>query len=117
MQNWQPLSEIFVAVFANQDFAFWRQRLKTFSGQWAPVQSFQDLVADPQPLANGMLAEVEAVDGGEKMRIARGPVQFNQTASPVRRAPQASEHTESFLLELGLDWERLEALKTAGVIT
>ncbi len=117
MQNWQELSEIMVAIFAKRDFAFWRQHLKTFTGQWAPVQSFQDLVADAQPLANGMLAEVEAVDGGEPMRIARGPVQFNQEPCPVRRAPQASEHTETFLLELGLDWERLESLKVAGVIT
>ena len=117
MQNWQAASDIMVEAFAARDFAYWRGHLKTFSGQWAPVQSFVDFVHDEQALANGMLADVEAADGGAPMRVARGPVQFNQTEAEVRRAPQASEHTESFLLEMGLDWERLESLKAAGVIT
>jgi crotonobetainyl-CoA:carnitine CoA-transferase CaiB-like acyl-CoA transferase len=117
MQNWQDASAIMVEAFASRDFFYWRHHLKTFSGQWAPVQSFIDFVQDEQALANGMLAEVEAADGGAPMRVARGPVQFNQTNAEVQRAPQASEHTEAFLLELGLGWDRLAQLKSNGTIT
>lgn len=117
MKNWQDASAIMAEAFAARDFAYWRNHLKTFPGQWAPVQSFMDFVEDEQALANGMLADVEAADGGEPMRVARGPVTFNQTPADVHRAPQASEHTESFLLELGVDWERLNELKAKGVIT
>jgi crotonobetainyl-CoA:carnitine CoA-transferase CaiB-like acyl-CoA transferase len=117
MQNWQAASDIMAETFAAKDFVYWREHLKTFPGQWAPVQSFVDFAADEQALANFMLADVEAIDGGAPMRIARGPVTFNQTPANVQRAPQASEHTESFLLELGLDWAQLSALKTAGVIS
>ena len=67
-------------------------------------------------LANDMFFEVETIDGSGPMKIVRGPVQFNHEAFASTRAPQASEHTETVLLELGLEWERIERLKASGAI-
>ena len=75
-----------------------------------------DLASDDQALANDMLFEVEAVDGGEPIKLVRGPVQFNHQQTNTSRAPQASEHTETYLMELGLEWDRIEALKSKGAI-
>ena len=81
-----------------------------------PTQSLVDLADDEQALANDMIVEVEAADGGKPFKVVRGPVQFNHEPLETTRAPQASEHTEIVLMELGLDWDRIEELKEAGAI-
>lgn len=116
MQNWKEVGERVAAAFAAKPFEYWRQHLKTMKGQWAPVQSLLDLASDEQALANDMLFEVESADGGRPIKLVRGPVQFNHQPVQTTRAPQASEHTESFLMELGLEWERIEQLKAKGAI-
>jgi crotonobetainyl-CoA:carnitine CoA-transferase CaiB-like acyl-CoA transferase len=116
LQNWRAASDILVAAFAQQPFAFWRERLKTYTGQWAPIQSLRDLTTDEQALANDMIFEVESADGGKPMRLVRGPVQFDGTPVKTTRAPRPSEHTEALLLEMGLEWERIEALKKKGSV-
>jgi crotonobetainyl-CoA:carnitine CoA-transferase CaiB-like acyl-CoA transferase len=114
--NSKAASDLMVKAFAGKPFAYWRQHLKTMKGQWAPFQSLLDLAVDDQALANDMICEVEAGDGGAPFKVVRGPVQFNHEPLQTTRAPQASEHTETFLLELGLEWERIEHLKAAGAI-
>jgi crotonobetainyl-CoA:carnitine CoA-transferase CaiB-like acyl-CoA transferase len=114
--NAAAASEIIVEAFAEKPFAYWRQHLKTMKGQWAPVQSLMDLTTDDQALANDMIIEVEAADGGKPMRLVRGPVQWDHEPLETTRAPQASEHTEEVLMELGIDWDRIEHLKSKGAI-
>jgi crotonobetainyl-CoA:carnitine CoA-transferase CaiB-like acyl-CoA transferase len=116
MQNWQAASACVRDAIAKESFAYWRNHLRTLKGQWAPAQSILDLATDEQALANDMLFEVESIDGGAPIKLVRGPIQFDHGPVNTTRAPQASEHTETFLLEFGLEWERIEALKAKGVI-
>ncbi|MGH3561920.1 MAG: CaiB/BaiF CoA transferase family protein [Mycobacterium sp.] len=116
MQNAEAAAELIVKAIGAKPFEYWRQHLKTMKGQWAPVQSLVDLGIDEQAIANDMIVEVDAVDGGAPFKVVRGPVQFNHEPLTTTRAPQASEHTELVLMELGMDWDRIAALKETGAI-
>lgn len=116
MDNADAASELIVAAIGARSFEYWRQHLTTMKGQWAPFQSLVDLGSDEQAIANDMVVEVEAGDGGPAFKVVRGPVQFNHEPLQTTRAPQASEHTEVVLMELGMDWDRIEKLKESGAI-
>lgn len=117
MENWADASGYITAAFAKKPFEYWRQHLKTMKAQWAPFLSLLDLANDEQALANDMLISVDAVDGTGPIKLVRPPVQFDHAAVETTRMPQASEHTETFLLEdMGIEWDRIEDLKSKGVI-
>ncbi len=80
------------------------------------MQNPLEVASDPQALANGYIADVEA-GNGSTFQLVASPVQFDEQPPRPRRAPEAGEHTEEVLLELGLTWERIGELKKAGAIS
>jgi crotonobetainyl-CoA:carnitine CoA-transferase CaiB-like acyl-CoA transferase len=116
IQNADAAAELIANAIASKPFDYWRQHLKTMKGQWAPFQSLIDLATDEQALANDMVTEVELASDGPPFKVVRGPVQFNHESLVTTRAPQASEHTEIVLMELGMDWGRIAELKQSGAI-
>ncbi|MGI5218831.1 CaiB/BaiF CoA transferase family protein [Nocardia sp. CA-290969] len=103
------------AEFARRTFDEWKQLLARLDAPWAPVQSVEELLADPQVLANDYLGVVET-ETGQSYRLPTGPVQFDERPPELRRAPEHGEHTETLLLELGYTWTDITELKDAGVV-
>lgn len=101
--------------FAKRSYAEWRGLLEKIDAPWAPVQAVEELLDDPQVVANDYLGEV-TIDGGPTYRLPAVPVQFDERGPDLQRAPEHGEHTEAVLLELGHSWEEIAALSEAGVI-
>ncbi|MGV0740531.1 CoA transferase [Mycobacterium syngnathidarum] len=103
------------AIFAAHTFEEWKKILAPLDAPWAPVQSVEEVVEDPQVVANSYIGDVE-IAGGATYRLPTVPVQFDGCPPQLRRAPEHGEHTEAVLVELGYDWDRVTELADEGVI-
>jgi crotonobetainyl-CoA:carnitine CoA-transferase CaiB-like acyl-CoA transferase len=102
-------------VFASRTYEEWKELLRRLDAPWSPVQSIEELLTDPQVIANNYLGEV-MIEGGPTYRLPTVPVQFDERPPALRPAPEHGEHTEAILLELGYDWEDIIRLKEASII-
>jgi crotonobetainyl-CoA:carnitine CoA-transferase CaiB-like acyl-CoA transferase len=116
MANANECAPYIAEAFGRHPMSFWMERLRTMKGQWAAYQNSLEVAQDQQVLANDMIYEVESADGGRPIKLVANPVQFNHQAVSNVRGPEANEHTELFLMEMGIDWDRLDELKTKGAI-
>ena len=98
-------------VLATRTLAEWTQAFATPAGPWAPVQDTLQVADDAQVRANEYI-----VPAGE-LELVASPVQFDVTAPESGPAPEFAAQTEEILMELGLDWDRILALKEAGAVT
>jgi len=109
--NADEAAKILQEVFASKTLAEWAEVLATVSGPWAPVQDTLQAGSDAQARANEYFLQAGSLE------LVSSPVQFDITAPSLRQAPEFAEQTEEVLAELGLDWDRIIALKAAGAVT
>ncbi len=113
--NAPALIAILSDAFAADTFAHWAAKLDAQGMWWAPVQGPMDIPDDPQAVAAGAFVEAPVTEGTATMVAT--PCDFSATPWSVsRRAPEVGEHTEELLLERGLTWERISALRDAGAL-
>ena len=114
-QNREALVAELDALFASRPLAEWRTRLDRQEGPWAPMQTALEIHDDAQTIANGY---TRSVDGGDKGHFAlvASPVQFDQVSPPLGPSPEMGQHTEEVLLDMGLSWDEIAALKGSGAI-
>jgi crotonobetainyl-CoA:carnitine CoA-transferase CaiB-like acyl-CoA transferase len=102
-------------VFARRDFAEWRRILADFEGEWVPSLRPDELLEDPQVVANRYLTDVD-LGNGHSLPLVAVPVQFDGQPPQSIRAPEPGEHTEAVLRELGFSWEQIGELKDRKAI-
>ena len=74
-----------------------------------------ELVDDPQVVANNYIDEFTAEDG-RQYKLVAAPVEFNETPATMRRAPRVGEHTEEILRGLGVGADDMAAYRKSGTI-
>lgn len=111
MANAEEAAAILTDEFGKKTLPEWTEILSTLKGPWAPVQDTVQAAADPQVAANEYI-----LDTGQ-LRLVSSPMQFDEQAPSIGPSPEFAAQTEEVLLELGLDWDRIIALKSAGAIT
>jgi crotonobetainyl-CoA:carnitine CoA-transferase CaiB-like acyl-CoA transferase len=103
--------EILTKVMATRTLAEWSERFATLMGPWAPVQDTLQAADDRQIRDNEYLVRAGELD------LVANPVQFDIAPPHTGPAPGFAEQTDEILMEIGLDWDRIIELKTAGAVT
>ena len=82
---------------------------------WAPVQSIDEVIADPQVHAAGGIVQVP--DGPSTTPFPATPADFDGSPwSPTSMAPDQGQHTDEVLRELGRDDAAIARLRERGVV-
>jgi crotonobetainyl-CoA:carnitine CoA-transferase CaiB-like acyl-CoA transferase len=111
--NAAELVAILDAVFAERDWAAWRERLKSYNVTFGPIARIGDIKDDQQMTA----AEVIVPMAEGPFRTVSNPVSVaGQPKVPAGRAPELGEHTDEILRGLGYDAARITELRRLRVI-
>jgi crotonobetainyl-CoA:carnitine CoA-transferase CaiB-like acyl-CoA transferase len=103
-------------TFRARPTAQWAALLRESGHRYAVVRDYDAIVDDPGVYENGYLQRIEHPEWGAVSMIGC-PIRLSETpATPGALAPELGQHTEEILLELGLDWEAIAALREAKAI-
>ena len=112
----KALVQIIEDRFASESFEHWVARLDEQKCIWAPVQTLDQVVDDPQVHANGYTTTLTHAEEGD-FEILTSPIKYARTpGKPTSTAPELGQHTETTLLELGYTWDDIIILKEQGAI-
>jgi len=102
-----------LAKLSTDDFI---ERARRFGAPFAPAQTIEEFLADPQVEHSGVHFEMEDPKGG-KTRMLRHPARYGESPASLRRhPPRIGEHTDEILAAAGLDAEAVARLRKEGAV-
>lgn len=115
-QRRQELWELLAPIFAEKTTAEWVGILESVGVPAGPIYKMDEVFADPQVQHLGMAAPVTHHARGETKIVAQ-PVTLSRTPATIySAAPDAGEHSDEILTDLGLSLDEISDLRARNVI-
>jgi crotonobetainyl-CoA:carnitine CoA-transferase CaiB-like acyl-CoA transferase len=116
MRNSRALTAEIDTIVATRTPQEWAPIFDGHNLFWAPVQTDEEVIQDPQAEAIGAFVPVNHPQIAN-CRVVGSPVEFSD--SPITQfsaAPELGQHTEQVAQEVGLSWQQIARLKAIGAI-
>ena len=114
--NSAAIVETLRTLFREQPNDYWLERLEQVGIPTAPIQTYQEVLADPEARANGYVTQLPHPYYGE-IAVVGSAIQFDREPTPLPGPPpELGDHTEVYLEELGYDWDAITRLRDSEVI-
>ncbi len=115
-KHYAELEAILGPVFREAPRVVWLERLRAHDVPSAPLNSLEEVFADPQVRHLGMEVTVHHPERGD-VRLVNSAVRLSETAVAVEQAPPVlGEHTDALLQEAGFDADAIARLRAEGVV-
>lgn len=109
------------AALAARSRAEWAEIFRTQDVWWAPVNSIDEVIVDPQAIAAGAFVRVPEAAGQQAPEQANGvatPIDFSATpAGPAGAPPAVGADAEALLATLGYDAAAVQRLRDQKVLS
>ena len=112
----KELVTLYDQVFLTRPRDEWIEILQASGMMFAPVQDLNEVLVDPQAVANNYVVDFEH-PRLRSINMPGFPVQFSANdAGTHSAAPQLGEHTDQVLTALGYSPAQIEGMKNRGVL-
>lgn len=115
-ENYDVLCEQLQPIFRGGDRADWLRRLTEKDVPAAPINTLDEVFADPQVKTYGFPIQIEHPQMGT-MKLVGNAVDMSRTPPRIERPPPVlGEHTEKILSDLGYDSAAIAEFRRQGAI-
>lgn len=115
-RNGAECAKLLAAAIGKRDWAEWQPRFDALDAPWELARNIDELLEDPQAIANGYVAPAEMANGTRVKLVSSPLIMDDCIPKNHRRAPKLGEHTDELLMELGLSSEERAALVSEGIV-
>ncbi|UCD09983.1 MAG: CoA transferase [Dehalococcoidales bacterium] len=115
-ENTEELVRILDEVFESKTSDEWERIFKEYKFIFSIIKSPDEVITDPQAIANGFFSEIDHQEG--KIKLINTPVGFVQNPAFVKNpAPEIGQNNDDILLNLGYSVGDIAVKREQGIIT